>query len=97
MSGVKGRSGRRVRSIQEKCYEVRDRARQVTLDALNDTSIPLVERAKIANPMVTKEIAQRIEQTIETVSLGQEDVKEFTEAKEGMTPIIDISKKSATP
>ncbi len=97
MSGVKGRSGARVKTIQEKCYALRDKAREITSQALSDTTIPLLERAKIANPMVTKEITQRIEQTIETVSLVQEDVKEYEEKKEGITPIIDISKKVATP
>ena len=61
MSGVKGRSGRRVKTIQERCYAVRDKAREITMEALENKDIPLLERAKIANPIVAKEIAQRIE------------------------------------
>jgi len=63
MSGVKGRSGRRVKSIEERCLALRDKARETTLAALNDLSIPLIERAKIANPISVKEMAQKIEQT----------------------------------
>jgi hypothetical protein len=63
MSGVKGRSGRRVKSVEERCLALRDKARETTLAALNDLSIPLIERAKIANPISVKEMAQKIEQT----------------------------------
>ena len=61
MSGVKGRSGRRTTSVEEKCLALRDKAREITLSALNDSSITLIERAKIANPISVKEMAQRIE------------------------------------
>ncbi len=61
MSGVKGRSGRRARSVEETILALRDKARAITYRFLNDENQKLEERAKIANPIVCKDIVDKVE------------------------------------
>ena len=63
MSGKKGRSGRRTTSVEEKCLAIRDKSRDILLQTYNDPTISLIDKAKLANPIVVKEMAQKIEQT----------------------------------
>jgi len=58
MAGVKGRSGRRARSIEDKFLAIRDKAREVVMEYLCNTSIALDERVKVAAPLFGRFIPQ---------------------------------------
>lgn len=80
MSGVKGRSGRRTKSIEEKCLAIRDKSREILLQTYADPSISLLEKAKLANPIVAKEVTQRIENV-------NPDITQITIIHDKSTPI----------
>lgn len=58
MSGVKGRSGRRAKSVEEKRFQTIDKSWQVLDEFLSDTSIPLKHRAELACRVCVRDIPQ---------------------------------------
>ncbi len=60
MAGVKGRSGRRTTSIEDKRKATIDRAWQVCAEILNDSTAPLSLRADIAKTIVSKNMPQEL-------------------------------------
>ena len=71
MSGVKGRSGRRISSVTTLDNLV-SHARTVSLRAIKDESIPLVDRARLATQFPLKEMAERSEQVVVNLNLSDE-------------------------
>lgn len=71
MSGVKGRSGPRIQSkvtLDRLCTH----ARQVSLRAIRDEAIPLIDRARLASQFPLKEMADRTEAVVLNLSLSDE-------------------------
>ena len=58
MSGIKGRSGRRKRSIEDKRKETIDKGWDILRIALHDETTPLNERIDIAKMLVGRDIAR---------------------------------------
>lgn len=56
MSGVKGRSGRRPRSVEEKRYATIDKAWQVLDEFLGDKSIPVGQKVDVAVKVAVKDM-----------------------------------------
>ena len=63
MSGVKGRSGRKAWSIEEKIHHLRDTSVKVTTQFLEDRKQPIAERAKISAQHSVREIGNKTEIT----------------------------------
>jgi hypothetical protein len=71
MSGVKGRSGPRIQSkvtLDRLCTH----ARQVSLRAIRDESIPLIERGRLATQFPLKEMADKKESVVINLNLSDE-------------------------
>ena len=58
MAGVKGRSGRRARSVEQKHLDVIDKAWELTMQMLDSSSS---ERFKTAKDIVLKDVVTKIE------------------------------------
>lgn len=71
MSGVKGKSGRRIASPAT-LDRLITHARTVSLRCINDDSIPLIDRARIAAQFPLKEMAEKKESVVINLSLSDE-------------------------
>ena len=71
MSGVKGKSGRRFQS-----YKTIDKlcsfADTLTLRAIKDESIPLIERGRLASQFSLKKLAEKSESVVVNLNLSDE-------------------------
>jgi hypothetical protein len=61
MAGVKGRSGRRTTSVEDKRKQVIDKAWEVCFQILTSPDTTLAQKADIAKAIVVKNIPQEIE------------------------------------
>lgn len=59
MSGVKGRSGRRTKSEEEKRREVLQMAWKLHYDYLGNPDISTVDKLKYANPILLKDMIEK--------------------------------------
>jgi hypothetical protein len=59
MSGVKGRSGRRSKSEEERRRDILQRAWDLTKDYFDNPEIHLIEKQKVATQLVIKDITQK--------------------------------------
>ncbi len=59
MSGVKGRSGRRPRSVEQKRLATIDRAWKVIDSVLKDKNIPNADKVDIAKTVVGRDISRK--------------------------------------
>ena len=69
MAGVKGRSGRRPKSVEDKRLEVIDMCWEVIHQAIQDDSLSLKEKAEIAIKVAVKNIPQQIEGEVKVTQM----------------------------
>jgi len=92
MSGVKGRSGRRYQS-KSTANEILPFAKTIHLRAMKDDSIPLIERAaKLAVPLIVKDMADKREIKELSVNLNINDAEAQAMLDEARRNLLIYSK-----
>ena len=71
MTGVKGKSGRRIASPAT-LDKLVSHARTVSLRCIKDESIPLLDRGRLATQFPLKEMSERSEQVVVNLNLSDE-------------------------
>jgi len=89
MSGVKGRSGRRVAS-KKTLDKLLSHADTVVLRTMYDESIPLIERGRLAVGLTLKKIAERSESVVLNLNLSDELI-------ERMLSVMQLSRTAIPP
>ena len=88
MSGVKGRSGRRLKYLTGVRLTKEEQANIIVLRVLQDETIPLLERVKTALPVCLKTMTEK--QAVATLSIG------LSLESSQVTDLIDLAKRNAS-
>lgn len=74
MAGVKGRSGRHSSYKNLDLNTIMHLSNQTIIDALEDTSIPILNRAEIAKSFMLKHLPDKVESSSVSVTITQDSI-----------------------